>query len=243
MQNDSPSPSKTVHSKIIAEAARETLAPLGAFQRGRSRIWIDDRGWWIVNIEFQPSGFGKGSYLNVGAMWLWHEKDHFTFDFGNSDTGSRIAKFVPYVDDQQFRAEVLKLASVAKAEALRLRNQFASIHDAARHLPNRARRDENPWTELDAAIALGYVGKTSRARMLFKEIERLKPSQEWERLVQEKARPFTETLDRPDDFQRIVRETILKTRKLLKLPDRLDLDLDRPQLSSLSRWRFKFPWQ
>ena len=66
------------HSKIIARVAKETLAPLGLFQKGSSRTWTDDHGWWIVVIEFQPSGFGKGSYLNVGAMWLWHEKDNAT---------------------------------------------------------------------------------------------------------------------------------------------------------------------
>src|SRR5215469_14680409 len=73
------------HSKIIAQAAKESVEPLGIFQMGRSRTWIDDLGWWIVVIEFQPSGFSNGAYLNVAAMWLWHEEDHFTFDFSNDD--------------------------------------------------------------------------------------------------------------------------------------------------------------
>jgi hypothetical protein len=129
------------HSKIIAQVAKETLTPLGIFQEGRSRTWIDDRGWWIVVIEFQPSGSSKGSYLNVGAMWLWREKDYFTFDVGVGDTGGRVAKFVEYVDEEQFRPEIVRLASAAKAEALKLRSKFASIRDAARYLPGQARRE------------------------------------------------------------------------------------------------------
>jgi hypothetical protein len=228
------------HSKIIAEVAKETLAPLGIFQKGRSRTWIDDRGWWVVHIEFQPSGFSKGSYLNVGAMWLWHEKDYFTFDAGNDEC--RIAKFVEYVDEKQFRPEVIQLASAAKAETLRLRSKFASIHDAARYLPGQARRDDNPWTELAAAIALGYVGKTFRARWLFKRIERRKPVHEWEVRLKERTRGLAETLDRPDDFRRNVKETILRTRKLLKLPERTELDIDREQNAVSQPRKFKFPF-
>lgn len=236
MNEDQTASSRTVHSKIIAEAAKEALAPLGIFQKGRSRIWIDDRGWWIVVIEFQPSGFSKGSYLNVGAMWLWHEKDYFTFDFGN-DFGCRVASFVEYVDERQFTTEMIRLASLAKAEVLRLRSKIVSIHDVARYLPGQARRDENPWTELAAAIAMGYIGKTFRARWLFNRIERRKPAQEWERLVQERARGFAETLDRPDDFQRYVKETIRRTRTLLKLPEKAELDIDREDSAFSHRWK------
>jgi hypothetical protein len=229
------------HSRIIAEVAKETLAPLGIFQKGRSRIWIDDRGWWIIVIEFQPSGFSKGSHLNVGAMWLWHEKDHFSFDSG-SDAGCRIEKFVEYVDEKQFRPEAVKLASAAKEEVLRLHSLFASIHRVARYLPGQAKRNENVWTELAAAIALGYVGDTSRARGLFKSIERRKPVHEWVRLLQQTALRFAATLDRPPDFQRNVKETILRTRKLLKLPERIELgiDLDENTVSRPRRFRFPF---
>jgi hypothetical protein len=240
MNRDLTVSSSMDHSKIIAEVAKETLAPLGIFQKGRSRTWIDDRGWWIVGIEFQPSGFSKGSYLNVGAMWLWHEKDYFSFDAGNN--GCRIAKFVEYVDEKQFRPEIIRLASTAKAEALRLRSQFPSIHQAARYLPDLARRNDSPWTKLAAAIALGYVGKTLRARWLFKSIERKKPVHEWEVQLRERARRFAETLDRPADFRRNVKETILRTRKLLKLPERteLDIDVERSAVSQPRKFRFPF---
>jgi len=239
MNKDQTAPSAREHSKIIARVAKETLAPLGLFQKGSSRTWIDDRGWWIVVIEFQPSGFGKGSYLNVGAMWLWHEEDHFTFDFGN-DVGCRIASFVGYVDEKQFTREAMRLAYLAKDELLKLRSKLVSIHDAARYLPSKAARDDSAWTKLSAAIALGYVGKTFRARWLFKSIERKKPLGDWELRLQESARSFADTLDRSDGFQRYVEERIWRTRKLLKLPERTELDIDRKDRSVLHRWKSRF---
>jgi hypothetical protein len=235
MNEDLAASGITDHAKIIAQVAKETLGPVGIFQKGRSRTWIDDRGWWIVHIEFQPSGFSKGSYLNVGAMWLWHEKDYFSFDVGH-----RVAKFVEFVDERQFTPAVMQLASRAKAEALKLRSQFASIHDAARYLPGQARRDENRWTELNAAIALGYVGKTFWARRLFKKIERKTPTQEWEYQVREIARRFAETLDRPADFQRNVKEAILRTRKLLNLPERTELGIDGEHNAVSQSWKHRF---
>jgi hypothetical protein len=207
------------HSKIIAQAAKDTLSPLGVFQKGRSRTWIDDRGWWIVVIEFQRSSWRRGSYLNVGAMWLWHEKDYLSFD-----VGSRIARFVTYSDERQFTPEAVKLAALAREETLKLRRQFASVFDAARYL-KKAGKDGNPWAELAAAIALGYVGMLSQSRSLFERIERREATRDWEEQLRATASTFAQTLDEPNAFRRRVKETIWRTRKLLKLPEIADLDL------------------
>lgn len=61
------------HNKIIKQAAEEVLKPLGVFQRGQSRLWIDDNGWFLTLVEFQPSGFSKGSHLNVALNFLWDQ--------------------------------------------------------------------------------------------------------------------------------------------------------------------------
>lgn len=53
-------------SRLVRVAAREALQPLGLQECGRSRTWIDDHGWWLGIVEFQP-GRNNGSYLNFGA--------------------------------------------------------------------------------------------------------------------------------------------------------------------------------
>lgn len=64
--------------RIITSAARESLKSLGLARRGRSRLWIDDHGWWLGVVEFTPPRTA-GSGLHVGAMWLWHDVDHLAF--------------------------------------------------------------------------------------------------------------------------------------------------------------------
>ncbi len=70
------------YSKIIENVAKEMLAPLGLEQKGHSRLWLDDQGWWVILVELQPSGFSKGTYLNVGVNWLWYKMNYFSFDYG-----------------------------------------------------------------------------------------------------------------------------------------------------------------
>jgi hypothetical protein len=78
------------------------LRPLGLQRKGRSRVWFDDHGWWVGVVGFQPSRFSRGSYLNVGAMWLWSGNSHVTDQVG---VRVRRAPFVSYESDAQFAPE------------------------------------------------------------------------------------------------------------------------------------------
>src|SRR4051794_38358782 len=69
------------HTRLLTTAARQILRPLGLHQRGRSRLWLDDHGWWATIVEFTPANSGRGSFLNVAATWLWREKDSLSFDY------------------------------------------------------------------------------------------------------------------------------------------------------------------
>jgi len=84
------------HNRLITQAAREILRPQGLFQKGTSRIWIDDNGWFLTLVEFQPSSWEKGTYLNVGACYLWNRQDHLSFDMGYREKG-----FVSFQQDPE----------------------------------------------------------------------------------------------------------------------------------------------
>ena len=81
------------HSKLITQAAKTVLQPMGLFQKGKSRIWIDDNDWFFTVVEFQPSGFAKGSHLNIAVFFLWHETDHLAYHF-HYGTSPRVNNFV-----------------------------------------------------------------------------------------------------------------------------------------------------
>lgn len=208
---------KQAHSRLLNNAARQILAPEGIFQKGRSRTWIDDHGWWIIVIEFQPSSWSRGSYLNVGAMWLWHEQDYFSFD---SD-GRVTTPFIKYVNDDQFAPEARKLAQNAVVEARKLRKRFASLQLTANYLKQRVTETpRNPWTVFHAAMSLGCAGRTSDARTCFKRLAELKAEFDWETKLQHTARQFENILDDPAQFLTRVQDTIARSRSLLKLPER-----------------------
>lgn len=107
------------HNKIIRHAAREVLEPLGLFRRGQSRMWIDDNGWFLILVEFQPSGFSKGSYLNVAINYLWGSDPSFAGLSYNYPVGAQFRQnnFVAYTGDGEAFYEAMT-AMAQKAAAL-----------------------------------------------------------------------------------------------------------------------------
>ena len=94
------------HNKIIRKAARTVLGPMGLIQKGQSRTWIDDNGWYFTVVEFQPSAYGKGSYLNVGIHFLWSKHDYLGYSIGGREDG-----FVEFDgDESKFYSDMLSFA-------------------------------------------------------------------------------------------------------------------------------------
>lgn len=110
---------KNIHSKIIKQVCKEVLFPIGVFQKGTSRLYIDDNDYFFTLIEFQPSGYDRGTYLNIGLTFLWEypQTDILSFGFPRRIAG-RYAEFAAYENEAQFRGEVIKLANLAKEEIL-----------------------------------------------------------------------------------------------------------------------------
>lgn len=160
------------HDRIIADAAKAALGPLGFRRKGRSRIWLADHDWWLAVVEFQPSAWSKGCYLNVAAHWLWSETGTVGFDFGG-----RIAEHVEYLCDEQFAAAAARLAQRAAEEARRLAAAaIGSPADAAALLLEAAQGGSpqahlHPgWRDYDAAVAAALAGRPREAATLFASI-------------------------------------------------------------------------
>ena len=105
------------HDQIIKQLCKDTLLPLGVFQKGTSRIYIDDNGYFFTVLEFQPSAYAKGTYLNTALHFLWNERDHISFDFPFGED-IRVKKFVEYQNDEQFTHEVTKYVQEAAKQVM-----------------------------------------------------------------------------------------------------------------------------
>ncbi len=163
-------------------------------------------------VEFQPSGWSKGSYLNVGAMWLWFEKEYLSFDYG-----SRVENFAPYQDEAQFAPLAENLARRAAEEVARLRSHFTSVRAAAQQLA--ARSPMGFWDSFNAAIACGLAGETAQARRFFGEVAGTDGQQDWAQAAASLAREYSLAIEDLSGFRRRIEEVIRRTRELLRLPE------------------------
>ncbi len=108
------------HNKIIRNAANAVLKPNGLFQKGTSRVWIEDNGWFLTQIEFQPSGWDRGAYLNVAISFLWRYDGYLGFDF--SIGGWRVNDFVAFQgDEEKFAEDMRRLVNHALEKTMEYR--------------------------------------------------------------------------------------------------------------------------
>jgi hypothetical protein len=198
------------HSRLIKKIARKILTPLGIQQKGDSRLWIDDLDWWLILVEFQPSGFDKGTYLNIGAHWLWYEKDYFSFDYGE-----RIGSFIPFETETQFENEVYRVVEQASQLVKQYRQRFHSIYDAEKVLYGKS--DQNVWSLYDAAVASGICGDATRAKRLFQSILRSPGDYGWQRNLNGIVSQLTPLLQDTEAFRNQIRTYIKNSRQKLNL--------------------------
>ena len=104
-------------TQIIKQLCKDILLPLGVFQKGTSRTYIDDNGYFFTVIEFQPSAYAKGTHLNIALHFLWNERDHISFDFPFG-ADIRVKNFVEYQNDEQFTHEVTKYVQEAAKQVM-----------------------------------------------------------------------------------------------------------------------------
>jgi hypothetical protein len=202
--------------KIIAAAARRALHTLGFRRMGQSRLWLGDHGWWLAVVEFQPSGFQKGSYLNIAAHWLWSHNGYISFDLAfGAEGGSRVAEFEAYISDEQFQSAAERLAALAAQEVRELAQRLPSVVEAADLLIRRESALSPPskgsWTAYHAGVAAGLADRPREAEAMLHSVtdERVKGA----------ARPFIEVLPDRQRFKEIASSIIAAQRTALRLSE------------------------
>ena len=206
------------HTKLLTGAARDVLRPLGLRQKGRSRTWLDDHGWWVGVVDFQPSGWSKGSSLNVGGMWLWHEQGHhLRFDVGYRVDG---AGFIEYQSDEQFAPEARRLALLAADQIPRLRATLRDLDSAITWLREYS-ADHQGWPGYNLCIALGLSGRHTEAAACLRRLPQEPGDPEWWREAVTRAHHLAGLLEHdPGAFHARIGSAITAFRVALKLePD------------------------
>ncbi len=131
-------------NKIIKKLCKE-IFPSDVFQKGNSRVYLDDNGYYFTMIEFQPYSLGKGTFLNVGLSFFFDKSDFLSFSYAYNNE-CRIGKnFIEYKNDEQFEKDVRKYVELANDYILKYR-QFADINYAKQYIVNILNDDNwNPY--------------------------------------------------------------------------------------------------
>ncbi|SEJ93914.1 hypothetical protein SAMN05518849_11992 [Sphingobium sp. AP50] len=205
------------HEKLIANAAKAILRPLGFQRKGQSRLWFFDHSWWLAVVEFQPSSWSKGSYLNVAAHWLWMDIGTISFDFGG-----RLEGFAEYASDEQFAVVAAGLANSAAEEAQRLATMFSSIADTTEVLLEQARTEARQaqahpgWMAYNAGVTAGLAGRTDDAAEMFRSV--LHSPVDQTSVLHLKTKRMSSLLPDATRLRQDVAMTIALQRETLRLP-------------------------
>lgn len=185
------------HNKIIAQAAREVLKPIGMFQKGQSRIWIDDNDWFLIVVEFQPSGWDKGSYLNVGIHYLWSNKDYISFDYGYREN-----EFVKFGDDANaFYQSMISLAKQAEKKVMEYRG-FRDVIYAKEKIAKRNGFSSSSHEIYDKMMICG-LACDNKAEVYYKKLFRVVTDSKYEydsEYYQELTQEIEKVIHNPEQF-------------------------------------------
>jgi hypothetical protein len=211
-----------VINRLIAAAARDVLGPLGFRRKGRSRLWFADYGWWLILVEFQPSGWSRGAYLNVAAKWLWSPFASWSFDFA-FHPAARVGGFIEFQNEDQFRTASRELATAAAAEAVRLREALPDIAAVADRLAHEASDDGDGWNAYHAGVSAFLAGRTDEAQQYFRRLSVTRPDDhpdaDWIRELRATAGEFATVTVERDRFRAILSEQVNRSRISLRLPE------------------------
>lgn len=123
-------------NKIIKKLCKE-IFPSDVFQKGNSRVYLDDNGYYFTMIEFQPYTLRKGTFLNVGLSFFFDKSDVLSFSYSYHDKCRIGKKFIEYKNDEQFEKDVRKYVELANKYILKYR-KFIDINYAKKYIVKRS---------------------------------------------------------------------------------------------------------
>jgi hypothetical protein len=207
-------------TKLINRAARERLKPLGLTQKGQSRLWLDDHGWWVLGVDFESFAYAQGARLVVFADFMWHGRDYVAYSVGGRVTADGRELACRFEDEDTFAGCAAMLAERAVVEITSLRAEFPSLRSWADHLDGTAGNDF--WLQFDAGTAAGLTGDADRARRWLARVIGTDDDRDWAVTARREAQALSDLAGDTGEFTASVRERARAMRGNLGLPPDFD---------------------
>jgi hypothetical protein len=219
---------------MIVAAAQTELRPLGLRRHKRTRIWVEDRGWWLLFVEFERAR--ADTRLGVGATFLWGPIREFSYDYGGKlywreDTGDFATERpedghvwvqnIRHVRDDQFAADLDQITGIARRRVVEVRQEIGTPADVARSLsaPQSRVGATSWWHAFHTGAAAGLSGDAELARKHFDRIRPDRLAVDWERELGRRAAALSALADDPPALYRRLADEITDTRAKLGLSD------------------------
>jgi hypothetical protein len=149
---------KKPHQVVINKVTKNILLPAGIQQKGRSRLWYVDCGWYTIAVEFTPHKYRLGTSLTLGIHWLWYPNDYWAFDIPY-----HIGGFAEFQDEAQFTEVVTAMANIVIDVVNAIRSQFETLDGAYQYTKSQQATD---WSNLHLGILATLTGHIEAGRQL-----------------------------------------------------------------------------
>jgi len=199
------------HNKLLKKVARERLKPFNILQKGQSRTFLYDKGLWTAIIEFQPSSWSRGTYLNVAADFHLYPRDYFAFAYGGREKSFEEAE-----NENDFSKIVNDYCDQALLKVAKIKVDFIDISSSIKTLENLKSND--PWKIYDLGILYALNGQINPSKRCLQIVYEQKCDRPFEFERQKIIAEILEWFDNDRLLKSKLKDMINRTRQLKKLP-------------------------
>lgn len=197
-------------NKLLKSISNDRLKLYGFIQKGKSRSFHCDKEWLTFVIEFQPSAWSKGSYLNVGLDFHFYPRENFAYSYVN-----RVSDFIEFTDEDQFIKVVEVLCDKAIKRFQLLERNFKDIWSAIEILE---KEKDKSYYAYDLAILYALTENYEKALLPLKQLSEAACEYDWHFERREVVNKLIEWIVQdPATFLEKFKNQINETRKLKKL--------------------------
>ncbi len=206
----------TEHAKIISRVAKKVFKPYGFTQKGQSRLWLDDQGWFTILIEFQPFMGRKGTTLNIGANFHWYKQEYFSFDLEYRQE----VDFVAFEEERQFSDEIKHFCKLAVDKAVQIRKDLSNPEIARESIIAWQFTSAHLWGNYHKGTICGLTNKFSEMEKFYSQLinDPQDPGAAQWIVELKKQTAFLLSLSKKE-FHSAILDIIRETRHLKKLPE------------------------
>lgn len=219
------------HNKLLKKIAKERLKDYRITQKGQSRVFLQDNGWYNIMIEFQPSSWSKGTYLNIGVDFNFFPREYPAFEYE-----SRQKNFVEFKNQEQFEQTVNDLCNFTITKVEELNSKFQDFSMALKTMTSISLNNE--WNLYNLAIINAVNGYFELSKQQLNKIIAISAKFDWQVKRQEQVEKLIDSLSDKDNFKRIFLELIAEAREMKKLPK---TDIEEFEINiRKKKWFFNF---